>query len=244
MPTIPIEVTIGCPVYASCCSPSVVRKMLGVFANAVELGTMPTIRNVRAPTGRSSPIWRSSVLDTATSAGVDGARPSETPGMPGPCSGAPNAVVFRVDVPSLIVDAAVASGAAATIPGSAATRARSTCANGVDPKNGPAAPDLTTNESTPMESTVRCASTRKPLASPVRTSVIAKTNAVLRIAMTRRRLRHCMSRRAADSMLATLPMTRHFRAWFGHVCSPAGCHGIASAQAMCPSKPSDAAMSR
>ncbi len=187
---------------------------------------------------------RSSVLDTATSAGVDGARPSETPDMPGPCSGAPNAVAFRVDVPSLIVDAAVASGAAATIPGSAATRARSTCANGVDPKNGPAAPDLTTNESTPMESTVRCASTRKPLASPVRTSVIAKTNAVLRIAMTRRRLRHCMSRRAADSMLATLPMTRHFRAWFGHVCSPAGCHGIASAQAMCPSKPSDAAMSR
>ena len=164
--------------------------------------------------------------------------------MPGPCSGAPKAVTFRVDVPSLIVIAAVASGAAAATPGAAATRARSTSANGVAPRNGPAAPALTTNASTPMESTVRCASTRKPFASPVITSVIAKTNPVLTIAMTRRRLRHCMSRKAANSMPGRLPMTRHFRAGFDHVSPPGRCHGIASAQAMCPSKPSDVAMLR
>jgi hypothetical protein len=52
---------------------------------------------------------------------------------------------------------------------------------------------------------------------------------VLMIAMTRRRLRHCMSRKAADSIL--ISMLRR-------------CHGIASAQAMCPSKPSDLAMLR
>ena len=37
--------------------------------------------------------------------------------MPGPCAGAPKAVTFCVAVPSPIVDAAVASGAAATTPG-------------------------------------------------------------------------------------------------------------------------------
>ena len=134
--------------------------------------------------------------------------------MPGPCSGAPKAVAFRVAVPSLIVDAAVARGAAATTPGAAATRARSTSANGVEPRNGPAAPALTTKASTPMESTVRWASTRKPFARPVRTSVIAKTSPVLKIAMTRRRLRHCMSRKAADSMPARLPTSTHSRAEF------------------------------
>jgi len=39
--------------------------------------------------------------------------------MPGPCSGAPNAVTFRLDVPSFTVDAAQARGAAATTPGDA-----------------------------------------------------------------------------------------------------------------------------
>src|ERR1700740_325894 len=110
---------------------------------------MPTIRNVRAPTCTLSPTCRPSVLDTATSSGVDGARPSEARGIPGPCAGAPNAVAFRLDTPSLIVVAAVASGAAATTPGALATRGRSTRANGVDPRNGPAAPALTTNASTP-----------------------------------------------------------------------------------------------
>lgn len=173
--------------------------MLGIFASAVDSGTMPTIRKVRAPTCRSSPRFRPSVLDTATSSGVDGARPSETRGMPGPCSGAPNAVTFRADVPCRIVDGAVASGAAAKTPGARATWGRSIWANGVEPRNGPAAPALTTNASTPMESTVRSASTRNPFTSPVRTSVIAKTRPVLTIAMTRRRFRHWTSRKAAKA---------------------------------------------
>src|ERR1700733_14730840 len=191
--------------------------MLGVFANAVELGTMPTIRKVYAPTCSSSPTFRPSVLDTAISSGVDGARPDETPGMPGPCSGAPNAVLLRVDVPSLIAIAEVANGAAATTPGSAATRGTSTSANGVEPMNGPAAPALTTKPSTPIESTVRCASTWKPFASPVMTRVIANTSPVLTIAIMRRRVRHCMSRKAANSMPARVPTTRHFRTGFDYL---------------------------
>src|ERR1700743_2453262 len=118
--------------------------MQGVLANAVALATMPTIRMVRAPTCRSSPMCLPSVLETETSVGVDGVWPSDTCGMPGPCGGAPEAVVVRAEVPSRIVEAAVASGAAATTPGAAATRATSTCANGVEPRNGPAAPALTT----------------------------------------------------------------------------------------------------
>jgi hypothetical protein len=66
-----------------------------------------------------------------------------------------------------------------------------------------------------MESTVRWASTRKPFASPVRTRVIAKTSPVLTIAMTRRRVRHCMSRKAADSTLTTLPASTP--SWAGFV---------------------------
>ncbi len=77
--------------------------MFGIFASAVELGTMPTIRNRGAPTCRVSPMCRPSVLDAATSSGFDGALPSETCGMPGPCSGAPKAVTFRVDVPSFMI---------------------------------------------------------------------------------------------------------------------------------------------
>lgn len=132
-------------------------------------------------------------------------RNAQTRGMPGPCSGAPNAVTFRADVPCRIVDGAVASGAAAKTPGARATWGRSIWANGVEPRNGPAAPALTTNASTPMESTVRSASTRNPFTSPVRTSVIAKTRPVLTIAMTRRRFRHWTSRKAAKSMRRKLP---------------------------------------
>jgi hypothetical protein len=128
------------------------------------------------------------VLDTATSSGTDGARPCVTADIPGRRSGAPNAVAFRVAVPFLTVDGADASGAAATMPGAPANSATSLAANGVDPMNGPGAPALTTNASTPIESTVRSASTRKPIASPVRTSVMAKTRPVLAIATTKRRL--------------------------------------------------------
>ena len=82
---------------------------------------MPTIRSVRAPTPKSSPTARPSVLDTATSSGVDGGRPCDTCGMPGPRSGAPNAVTLRLEVPSTTVVAAQASGAAAVTPGVVAT---------------------------------------------------------------------------------------------------------------------------
>ena len=68
-------------------------------------------------------MCRPSVLETATSSGVVGGCPSDTCGMPGPCGGAPKAVEFRAELPSLIGCAAVASGAAAFTPGEAATRA-------------------------------------------------------------------------------------------------------------------------
>ena len=123
--------------------------------------------------------------------------------MPGPRSGAPKAVTFRVDVPSFMIVPTQASGAAATTPGAAAIRARSTSGNGVEPRKGPAAPSFTTNVSTPIESTVLRASTRKPFARPVITSVIPKIRAVLTIAMASRRFRHCMSRRAAKSIRRT-----------------------------------------
>ncbi len=173
---------------------------MGILASAVEFGTMPTTRNLRAPTSTVSPRCRPIVLDAATSSGFDGDRPSETRGMPGPCSGAPKTVTFRVDVPSFMIVPTLPNGAAAMTPGSAATRARSTSGNGIEPRKGPAAPDLTTNTSTPMESTVCRASTRKPFASPVKTSVIPKISPVLMIVMTRRRFLHCMSRRAAKSI--------------------------------------------
>jgi hypothetical protein len=203
VPTTPIEVTMGCPLYATCCRPWAVRKMLGIFASAVEFGTMPTIRNTWAPTCRVSPMCRPSTLDAATSSGNDGTWPSETRGMPGPCSGAPKAVTFRVDAPCFMIVPTQASGAAATTPGSAAMRARSTSGKGVEPRNGPAAPALTTNASTPRESTVSRASTRKPFMSPVMTRVIPKISAVLTIAIVRRLFRHCMSRKAAKSIPRT-----------------------------------------
>ena len=193
--------------------------MFGILASAVELGTMPTIRNTWAPTCRVSPMCRPTVLDAATSSGFDGALPAETYGMPGPCSGAPKAVTFRVDVPSFMIVPTQASGAAATTPGAAAIRARSTSGNGVEPRKGPAAPSLTTNVSTPREPTVLRASTPKPFASPVITSVIPKISAVLTIAMMRRRFRHCMSRRAAKSIHRKyqLPVSR------GRVCYQVAC---------------------
>ena len=92
-----------------------------------------------------------------------------------------------------------------TTPGAVAIRRKSTGAKGVAPTNGPDAPALTRNTSTPSESTVFSASTRNPFASPVRASVIAKMMLVERIAMTKRRFRHCMSRSAAISMTARLP---------------------------------------
>ena len=52
----------------------------------------------------------------------------------------------------------------------------------------------------PNELTVLRASTRKPLASPVSTSVMAKTKAVPMTAMMNRRRRHCRSRKAAVSI--------------------------------------------
>ena len=166
---------------------------------------MPTMRSLREAISTSSPIWRPSVLDTATSSGVDGGRPSDTAGMPGPRSGAPNMSTLRVVSPSVAVPPAYASGTAASTPGAEAIRGKSTGANGVAPTNGPDAPALTRNTSTPSESTVLSASTRNPFASPVRASVIAKMMLVERIAMTKRRFRHCMSRSAAISMSARLP---------------------------------------
>ena len=161
---------------------------------------MPTMRSLREAISMSSPTLRSSVLDTATSLGFVGGRPCDRSGMPGPRSGAPNRSALRVASPSVTVPPAYTSGAAACTPGVAAIRRRSTGANGVAPTNGPDAPSLTRNTSTPSESTVRWASVRNPFASPVRTSVIAKMMAVDRIAMTKRRFRHCMSRSAASSM--------------------------------------------
>ncbi len=174
--------------------------MLGIFASAVEFGTMPTIFRVWAPTWMVSPRWRPRTLEAATSSGRDGARPSETCGMPGPCSGAPKAVTFRVDEPSLMIVPTQPSGAAAETPASPLTRARSTSGNGVDPRKGPAEPSFTTKASTPSESTVLRASTVKPFASPLITSVIPKISPVLTMAITRRRFRHCISRRAAKSI--------------------------------------------
>ena len=64
---------------------------------------MPTMRSLREAISTSSPILRPSVLDTATSSGVDGGRPSDTAGMPGPRSGAPNRSTLRVESPSVAV---------------------------------------------------------------------------------------------------------------------------------------------
>ena len=161
---------------------------------------MPTMRKMCAPICKVSPRWRPRTLDAATSSGLAGARPSETRGIPGPCSGAPNAVTFRVDEPSFMIVPTQPNGAAAVTPATALTRARSTSGKGVEPMNGPAAPSLTTNASTPNESTVFRASTRKPFASPLITSVIPKMSPVLTMAITRRRFRHCISRRAAKSI--------------------------------------------
>jgi hypothetical protein len=95
---------------------------LGIFASEVEFGTIPTTCMVRTPIWISSPTWWPSVLDTATSPGVDGSRPSDTLGMPSPCAGAPNAVTFRLDEPSFTVDGAHANGAATATPGTAGTQ--------------------------------------------------------------------------------------------------------------------------
>jgi len=128
--------------------------------------------------------------------------------MQGPCSGAPNAVTFRVVPPCFMIVPTQPSGAAAATPGSWAIRAKSTSGNGVEPMKGPAAPFLTTNASTPRESTVCWASTRKPFMSPVMTSVIPKISAVLTTVMIRRRFFHCMSRRAAKSISRTYQRQR------------------------------------
>ena len=149
--------------------------------------------------------------------GLAGGRPSDRAGMPGPRSGAPNRSAFRVASPSVTVPPAYTSGAAACTPGEAAIRRRSVGANGVAPTNGPDAPSLTRNTSTPSESTVFCASARNPFASPVSTSVMAKMMAVDRTAMTKRRFRHCMSRSAASSMNPTLPTAARLRVGFAYV---------------------------
>ena len=62
------------------------------------------------------------MLDTATSSDVDGARPSEVTGIPGPASGAPNRSALRVAPPTVTVPPAYTSGAAAATPGIAAIR--------------------------------------------------------------------------------------------------------------------------
>ena len=203
MPRIPIDEMSGWPPNSNCCTPSVVTKRLGVFASAVELFTMPTISSLRDPTSSCSPIWRPIVLDTASSSGLDGALPSDIAGIPGPPAGAPNMAPGCVESPFLNVAPLYASGAAATTPGVAATTCSSAAGNGAEPRNGPVAPDLIKNMSTPRESTVRSSSTRNPLASPVRTSVIANTRPVTTIAITKRHLRHCMSRNAVNSMIST-----------------------------------------
>ena len=191
--------------------------MLGRLASAVEFSTIPTIRSLRDAIWMSSPSLRSSVLDTATSSGFAGGRPSERTGMPGPRSGAPNRSALRVASPSVTVPPAYTNGAAARTPGEAAILPRSVGAKGVAPTNGPDAPSLTRNTSTPSASTVRCASARNPLAKPVSTSVIAKMMAVDSTAMTKRRFRHCMSRIAASSMNLTLPTGGRLRVGFEYV---------------------------
>ena len=98
----PTDVTSGWPPYTSLLSAAVVRKTLGRLASAVEFSTMPTMCSVREPISISSPTSTPSVLDTATSSGLDGARPSEA-GIPGPFSGAPNRSTFRVASPTVTV---------------------------------------------------------------------------------------------------------------------------------------------
>ena len=123
---------------------------MGRFASAVEFSTMPTMRNLReAISDLIAQVRGPRVLETATSSGVDGARPSDVAGIPGPPSGAPNRSALRVASPTVTVPPAYTRGAAAVTPGIAAIRARSTGANGVAPTNGPDAPSLTTNSSTP-----------------------------------------------------------------------------------------------
>ena len=58
---------------------------------------MPTIFIVREPISTVEPTGLRIVLDTATSSGADGARPSLSTGMPGPRSGAPNTLTLRAE---------------------------------------------------------------------------------------------------------------------------------------------------
>ena len=90
-------------------------------------------------------------------------------------------------------------GAAPVTPSICRATATASSPKGDEPRNGPAAPDGIIQWSTPVSSTVSLASTVNPFASPVRTSVIAKTTPVPTIAMMKRRRRHCRSRKAAMS---------------------------------------------
>lgn len=122
VPTMPTDEISFWPENSSCWAPGTVRYTLSWAARAVRSSTRPTTRSFEAPISTSAPTGRPIVVDTMTSSGVWGARPSFTAGAPGPCSGTPNTLTFRGPPPAGMVDEPYTSGTAAMTPGNRAAR--------------------------------------------------------------------------------------------------------------------------
>ena len=197
------------PANTSCCAPSVVRKTSG--GPPTPWSRRRCRRAQRARTDLEILATSVGVLDTATSSGFAGARPSDTRGHTGTLRRPENVDVARrvalVTVPPrrpAVPPPSHRSGRSAQV-----RRWERRCA---DERAGRAR--LDEKHATPSESTVFSASTRNPFASPVRTSVIAKTTPVRQDRDDETPLRHCRSRSAASSITVTLPTpgrNRHAR---------------------------------